>query len=99
MVYQILQIDERLRVLLAELEIYLGIKLNQAEVNRIYEEKRTDAVSFKSYTFYHKKNYFFPDWEITGAVDEYEPETLFLKSNGGLGKKRKFEEFFASVAH
>lgn len=94
MYYQILPINKNLRAVLKELENYLGIELDEAEIQQVFEDEKNDKVSFKEYSFYKERSFFFPDWEISGAVDEYEPEILFLKSNGGFGKKKKFDEFF-----
>lgn len=94
--YQILNINENLRLILSELEVYFGIELNKAEIEQVFEDAQNDLVSYKTYIFYKASNFFFPDWEISGAVEEYEPETLFLKSSGGFGKKKEFDYFFAN---
>ena len=57
---------------------------------------KNDQVSYKAYLFYQAPCFIFDAWTITGAVEEYEADTLFLKSEGGIGKRTKFEDFFAN---
>ncbi|HEX8658605.1 MAG TPA: hypothetical protein VF690_13760 [Hymenobacter sp.] len=92
--YQPLLINDGLRTVLAELENHLVIHFNWTAVEQVFEDEKNDQVSFKLYLFYKEKSFFSSDWEISGAVNEYEPETLFLKSEGGFGKKKKFDDFF-----
>ncbi|WP_046242330.1 hypothetical protein [Hymenobacter terrenus] len=94
MVFRILFIDEKLRLTLLELETFFRIKLDKAEIERVFVDAENDQISNKNYRFYQERSLFFP-WKILGVVDEYEPDTLFLQSSGGFGKNKKFEDFFA----
>ncbi len=93
--YQILLINDKLHLVLAELESFLDITLDEETVSRIFEDVENNQISYKTYTLYKKAHWLLPTWEITGA-EEYEPETLFLKSSGGLGKRKRFDTFFAN---
>ncbi|WP_141765611.1 hypothetical protein [Hymenobacter coccineus] len=83
-----------MRLTLAELESFFEIKLDLEEINRVFDDAENDQLSFKYYIFYKEKGFLLPNWEISGAVDEHEPETLFLKSIGGFGKRKRFDIFF-----
>ena len=90
-----LLIDQSLRATFDKLQAFLGIVFNQEEVEQVFLDAQHDQISFKYYTFYAANSIFFPKWEVTGAVGEYEPETLFLQSSGGFGKRKRFEQFFS----
>ncbi|PJJ60629.1 hypothetical protein [Hymenobacter chitinivorans] len=94
--YRIFLNEEKLRTTFQELQSFLGIVFDQSEVERLFNNAEEDQVSFKTYLFYKKPSLIFKDWTITGIVDEYEPETLFLKSNGGFSKQKRFDNFFAN---
>ncbi|NVO85265.1 hypothetical protein [Hymenobacter terrestris] len=93
--YQSLFIDEDLRVTFNRLQSFLGIVFDQEEIEQVFFDAEHDQISFKYYTFYTADSVFFPEWEVTGAVSEYEPETLFLQSSGGFGERKRFEQFFS----
>ncbi|UOQ51899.1 hypothetical protein [Hymenobacter cellulosivorans] len=97
--FQVLLIDEKLRNTLAQLQAFLGVRFDQAEIEQVFIDAETDQVSFKTYSFYRTSSFWNAAWTITGAVDEYEPETLFLKSSGGIGKRKKFDLFFANYCN
>ncbi|OWP62080.1 hypothetical protein CDA63_16020 [Hymenobacter amundsenii] len=93
--FRSLFIDESLRLTFDKLQAFLGVVFNQEEIEQVFFDAEHDLVSFKYYTFYTANGVLFPKWEVTGAVGEYEPETLFLQSSGGFGKRKHFEQFFS----
>ena len=91
----ILLVDVNLRSTFAKLENVFNIKINQAEVNRIFHDYENAPVSSsKTYTFYKETFLLIPTWKITGIVDEHEPETIFLMSQGGFGRRKTVPKFF-----
>lgn len=70
---QLLSIDEALRFVLFGLECTLDVELNPAIVEQVFSDTEADAVSAKRYAFWSG-----PGMEVTGHVQEYEPESLWL---------------------
>jgi len=70
-------IDLTLRFILFGLECASCIILSAPEMERVFREATEDHVSAKEYVFYRS-----PDLSITGRVDEYEPETVWLRIEG-----------------
>ncbi|AWM32451.1 hypothetical protein [Hymenobacter nivis] len=95
MEHHVLLINDKLRQVLVDLESYFSINLNSEVIDKVFKDAEHDQVSYKTYVFYRESHWLFPTWEITGAVEEYEPETLLIESNGGFGKRKKFDEFFS----
>ncbi len=94
--HQVLVINDKQQQVFTDLESYFGIKLDSGVIDKVFKDVEHDQVSYKTYAFYKESHWLFPTWEITGAVEEYEPETLLIKSNGGFGKRKKFDEFFSA---
>gem|GEM_PF-2735220 len=92
---QLLLVNQQLRSILEELQLVLGAVFDQAEIERLFFEVENDQVSPKTYLFYQFSHWFFKDWAITGTVEAYEPETVFIEIQGSASKRRKFDTFFA----
>lgn len=80
---EMLVIDHRLRFALFGLECALGVSFAGAECERVFRDAAEDQVSAKRYSFFES-----PRMSITGRVDEYEPESLWVRIEGdrGLGE-------------
>jgi hypothetical protein len=70
-------IDDGLRFVFFGLECALSIALCPLETERVFRDERADQVSAKAYTFYES-----PMLRVFGRVDEYEPESLFVRIEG-----------------
>lgn len=70
-------IDIRLRFALFGLECALGVPLSGLECERIFKDAENDQCSAKDYVLGT-----FPDLLVTGHVDEYEAETIWLTAQG-----------------
>ncbi len=66
-------IDESLRYALFGLQCVLDISLSGSEIKRIFIESEENQVSEKKYTLFKSSHI-----SVTGKVDEYEPETIFI---------------------
>ena len=75
-----LTIGIRLRFVLFGLECALGVSFAGAECERVFLDAAQDRVSSKRYTFFESLRL-----AVTGRVDEYEPETIWLTVEGGRG--------------
>lgn len=75
-----LPIDLRLRFALFGLECVLGVSFSGAECERVFRDAKGDQVSAKRYTFFTS-----PRLAVTGRVDEYEPESIWIRVEGGKG--------------
>jgi hypothetical protein len=60
----------------------LDVTLSGTEIERAFRESDEDGVSAKQYTFLK-----LPKLEVSGRVDEYEPEMIRLCVNGQHGVK------------
>ena len=86
-------IDERLRFLLFGLEVTLGISLNAFEFERVFEDSVTDQVSTKHYSLYSS-----PGLLISADVEEYEPDSVWLKIEGIPGLEERLSELCDNAA-
>ena len=77
---EVLTIDHRLQFALFGLECALGVSFAGAECVRVFREAAKDQVSAKRYTFFES-----PRLNVTGSVGEYEPESIWLRVEGGRG--------------
>jgi len=77
---ELLTIDLRLQFALFGLECALGVSFAGAERVRVFRDAAEDQVSAKRYTFFES-----PRLNVTGRVDEYEPESIWLRVEGGRG--------------
>ena len=71
---ELVMIDENLRFILFGISCRLGIDMNSMECDKIYSDMRDGQFSNKNYTLFSRK-----DLEITAVVDEYEPESIWIK--------------------
>ena len=62
-------IGVELRFVFFGLESALGVSLDVEEMERVFSDAKTDAVSEKQYVFRQKPR-------VTGTVDHYEPGTI-----------------------
>jgi len=79
---ELLIIDMRLRFALFGLECALGVSFAGAECERAFRDAAEDQVSAKRYTFFES-----PRLSVTGRVDEYEPESMWVQVQGGRGSR------------
>jgi hypothetical protein len=77
---ELLPIDLRLRFALFGLECALGVSFAGAECERVFRDAVEDQVSAKRYAFFES-----PRLSVTGRVDEYEPESVWVRVEGGRG--------------
>lgn len=77
---ELLPIDHRLQFALFGLECALGVSFAGAECLRVFRDAVEDQVSAKRYTFFES-----PRLAVTGRVDEYEPESIWVRVEGGRG--------------
>jgi hypothetical protein len=75
-----LTIDLRLRFALFGLECALGVSFDGAECERVFRDAAENQVSAKRYAFFES-----PRLLVTGRVDEYEPESVWVRVEGGRG--------------
>jgi hypothetical protein len=95
MFLHLIVIDEELRSVLYNLEIYLNIKLDEAVIDRIFtdSEEQVQTDEEKCYTLYKSSDSWFA-WVIEGIVEAQEPETIWFQSRFGFHKQKNFEAFF-----
>ena len=77
---ELLHIDMSLRFALFGLECALGVSFSGAESERVFRDTNKDHVSAKQYAFFES-----PWLSVTGRVDEYEPESLWVRVEGCRG--------------
>jgi len=77
---EFLPIDTTLRFALFGLECALGISFNGVECERIFREAVEDQVSAKNYLLFESRRLV-----VSGRVDEYEPESIWLRVQGDFG--------------
>lgn len=73
----LMPIDCRLRFVLFGLECALGVPLSAPEAERVFRECEEDQVFAKEYEFYRSRRL-----RVSGRVDEYEPEAIWLRVEG-----------------
>ena len=67
----------QLRLFLFGLQCKLDVELYVAECERAFSDAETDKNSPKQYTFYNDRHV-----TVTGQVDDYEPESIWIIVNG-----------------
>jgi hypothetical protein len=77
---ELLPIDLQLRFAPFGLECGLGVSFSGSECARVFSDAAEDQVSAKQYVFYES-----PRLVVTGRVDEYEPESVWLNVRGRRG--------------
>jgi hypothetical protein len=77
---ELLPVDLRLRFALFGLECALGVSFAGAECERVFRDAAEDQVSAKRYTFFES-----PCLIVSGRVDEHEPESVWVRVEGGRG--------------
>lgn len=71
---EIVTIDLELRFILFGLQMVLGVPFSGQEMERVFNDSIADQISAKDYLFYESGGI-----AVAGYVDEYEPETIFLR--------------------
>ncbi len=74
---EVVPIDHGLRFVLLGLECAFGVSFAAAECERVFRDAESDQVSAKQYEFYSS-----PSLSISGRVDEYEPEEIWISAKG-----------------
>lgn len=70
-------IDASLRLAFVGLECALGVSLRPLECERVFSDAEHDRVAAKQYLFLSSG-----DVLVSGAVDDYEPETIRVQMSG-----------------
>ena len=73
-------IDNRLRFAFFGLEIALNVFFSGAECERVFRDAEADTVSAKQYEFFRSQRL-----AVTGRVDAYEPEEIWIRIEGRGG--------------
>jgi hypothetical protein len=79
---ELVTMDSRLRFALFGLECAPGVSFAGVECEREFRDCAEDQVSAKRYTFFES-----PRLAVTGRVDEYEPESLWMQVRGERGSR------------
>lgn len=77
---ELLPVDATLRFALFGLECALGETFNGVECERVFRDAGEDQVSAKQYVLFES-----PCIVVSGRVDEYEPESIWLRVQGQRG--------------
>lgn len=77
---ELLPINTTLRFALFGLECAIGISFNGVECERIFREAAENQVTAKQYVLFESRRLI-----VEGRVDEYEPESIWLRVQGELG--------------
>lgn len=83
---ELILIDNHFPGLLRALESALGVAFSTSELERSLSEAQSDRRSEKRYTFFDGASF-----SVTGQVDEYEPETIWIRVRG-RGAKALLQE-------
>src|SRR5438477_9646116 len=75
-------IDEALRFVLYGVSVLLDVDLRASEIERLFEASKAGGSLAQAYEFHRS-----PHVLITGRVDEYEPETVWISV-----KSKKFDQ-------
>lgn len=60
----------------------LGVSFDGSECERVFRDAVADQVSAKRYSFFD-----LPRLSVTGRVDEYEPESVWIRVDGAHGAR------------
>ena len=85
MVQELFIIGEKLRDFLRCLTSALEVPFPDQELERVFQDSEADQVSQKSYCFVSSN-----DLNMSGMVEEYEPETIWIQVQGGSAKEKAF---------
>ena len=77
---ELLPVDTKLRFALFGLECALGVTFNGVECERVFRDAGENQVSAKQYVLFES-----PRIVVSGRVDEYEPESIWLRVQGERG--------------
>jgi hypothetical protein len=81
-------ITNSLRETLHSIGKELGVAFAEQEIARLLAESVSDLVSAKSYCFFRS-----PVLTVSGIVDEYEPETVWIQVEGNDTGTRAFQSY------
>lgn len=91
---QLLTIDLRLRFALFGLECALGVTFSGVECERVFRDAAADQVSAKKYVFHESSNLV-----VTGRVEEYEPDSVWLRVGGRTGVREILRRVVEGAEH
>lgn len=75
---ELVTIDIRLQFALFGLECALGVSFSGDEWERVFRDVSENQVSAMKYMFFES-----PGLVVSGRVDEYEPDSIWLRIQGG----------------
>jgi hypothetical protein len=76
----LINIDPDLKVFFKEVEQYFSIKLDNVVVEKIFNDCIEDQVTEKNYEIFNgEKRFMKTPIQVTGKVDEYEPEDIWIE--------------------
>ena len=81
-VEELLPIEARLDFVLFGLECALGVSFSGAEWERVFRDAADDQISAKHYVFFESSRL-----AVTGRVDDYEPESVWIQVKGISGAR------------
>ena len=81
-------ITDGLRETLHALGVAVNAQLCEPEIDRLLSEAAADQLSAKSYCFFNSSRL-----QIAGYVDEYEPETVWIRVEGILSQVKAYTRF------
>ena len=90
MARELFLIGPTFRAVLKSLEEALGVRFLEVELERVVADAEADQVSPKHYVFFRS-----PGLSVSGIVDEYEPETVWIEVTG----THRYEQAFQSVVN
>jgi len=77
---KLLIIDLKLRLALYGLECALGVSFDVVQCERIFHDAANNQVDVKQYVLYNSSTLI-----VSGRVDDYEPESIWLHVEGVTG--------------
>ena len=89
---ELVTIDSQLRLVLFGLECAYNANISDVELERVFRDAEKDAQSSKNYVFHSS-----PKLSITGTVQEYEPESIWIKLEGELAKEETLKRIIEAA--
>lgn len=76
----LIDINDGLRDLVKEVELYFSIKLEKEVIDKIFNDSEEDQVNAKAYLLFQgEKKLLRRELIIRGVVDEYEPHDIWIE--------------------
>lgn len=92
MINELFAIDDGLRRHLHAFEQLLSVSFSTDEVDRVFKDANEDQVSQKSYSFHESTSL-----SVAGLVDDYEPETIWIRVRGTRAHERSLKGYIDSA--